>query len=351
MNPIVSIIIPVYNVENYLQDCLNSVLHQTLKELEVILVDDGSTDSSGDICDRYQSIDSRVRVYHLENGGVSNARNYGLNRAAGQFVIFVDSDDWIESDMCDSMLSAIKQYNSDMCICDNYNESSSGSKCRFLFDNDRCFVNEDFRTELLIPTLGLIGVKMRNPARLDRLTPIWARMYKRKIIIDNNVKFIDLNTLPSECLQFNFDYLLCCNSAVYTKKALYHYRRNSNDSVTKPYRENLLDKWRWWDEHMLCLLHKYDKDNELLGAFYSRICCSVIPLGGNAMKLKKFNLIREETKRFLTADFIMEAYKNLDVQYCPFYWKIFFWSAKKRCVVIFIFMTYCMRKILGLRKN
>ena len=105
MPPQVSIIIPVYNSENTLRRCLNSVLAQTFTDFECLLVDDGSTDDSGRICDEYAEKDKRFRVFHKENGGVSSARNVGLDNASGEWITFVDSDDWIEGSFLDSLLN------------------------------------------------------------------------------------------------------------------------------------------------------------------------------------------------------------------------------------------------------
>ena len=96
--PQISVIVPVYNVEKYLTQCIESILSQTYQEFELLLIDDGSEDNSGSICDHYSNIDSRVHVFHKENGGVSSARNMGIEHAKGEWVCFVDSDDWIDKD-------------------------------------------------------------------------------------------------------------------------------------------------------------------------------------------------------------------------------------------------------------
>lgn len=114
---LISVIIPVYNVEQYLDRCMKSVLNQTYKELEIILVDDGSTDRSGIICDEYASKDSRVRVIHKRNEGLSAARNEGLNIARGKYIGFVDSDDWIAADMYFTLYKLIKNGNYDISVC------------------------------------------------------------------------------------------------------------------------------------------------------------------------------------------------------------------------------------------
>lgn len=114
VEPLVSVIVPVYNVEKYLDRCMESIVGQTYKNLEIILVDDGSTDNSGKMCDEWGKKDKRVRVFHKENGGLSDARNYGLDRMKGEYVCFVDSDDDVASDYVGYLLSLVRKYNSKM---------------------------------------------------------------------------------------------------------------------------------------------------------------------------------------------------------------------------------------------
>ena len=116
-NELISVIVPVYNVERYLEKCVNSIVNQTYKNLEIILVNDGATDSSGDLCDKLAMIDNRIKVYHKENGGLSDARNYGVERATGEYVGFVDSDDYIDAEMYEKLYEAIKKENVDVAEC------------------------------------------------------------------------------------------------------------------------------------------------------------------------------------------------------------------------------------------
>jgi len=116
-SPKISIIVPVYNVENYLCKCVDSILEQTYKEIELILIDDGSTDSSGVICDKYKNKDTRVFVIHKKNEGVSSARNCGLKVAVGDYVGFVDSDDYVLNDMYEYLLNLSIMYNADITSC------------------------------------------------------------------------------------------------------------------------------------------------------------------------------------------------------------------------------------------
>lgn len=147
MNDLVSIVVPVYNVQQYLQRCLKSLTEQTYRNIEIILVDDGSGDTSGEICDFWASRDERIRVFHKENGGLSDARNYGLRRVSGEYVCFVDSDDWCDIRYVEVMLKTLLETDSDIVECDylctdNHECASSGSKTDYdyeVFADKDCF--------------------------------------------------------------------------------------------------------------------------------------------------------------------------------------------------------------------
>lgn len=130
-NPLVSVIVPVYKAEKYMHKCIDSILSQTLQDIEVLLIDDGSPDESGRICDEYAGKDTRVRVFHKENGGVSSARQMGLDNAVGKYLIHADPDDWTEKDMLEELYHAAEEAKADMVICDFFWESGkSSSVCR-----------------------------------------------------------------------------------------------------------------------------------------------------------------------------------------------------------------------------
>lgn len=120
MSDLISVIVPVYNVENYLRECLDSIINQTYQHLEIILIDDGSTDSSGNICDEYAKKDSRIVVAHRDNKGVSGARNVGIELSKGEYITFVDSDDAIHEKFLEKLYDAIKQYNVNIAVSNYY---------------------------------------------------------------------------------------------------------------------------------------------------------------------------------------------------------------------------------------
>lgn len=166
--PIISVIIPVYNVDNYLEKCLNSVIAQTFTELDIILVDDGSTDSSGAVCDRYAKLDTRIRVVHTENCGLSVARNTGLSLATGSYIGFVDSDDWIKPDMFAMLYSTLIQHDADIVQC-GYSIEENGVITKNF--------NDDGSIEIFSPKealrLLIEDVHIRNFA--------WNKLYKKHL--------------------------------------------------------------------------------------------------------------------------------------------------------------------------
>lgn len=130
--PLISIIVPVYNVKDYVEKCLDSICGQTYKNLEIVVVDDGSTDGSGEICDTYAQKDPRVKVIHRENRGVSAVRNEGLDIALGEYIGFVDGDDWIDSDMYEFLYELLIVNEADISVCSHYIENRAREKSNML---------------------------------------------------------------------------------------------------------------------------------------------------------------------------------------------------------------------------
>ena len=169
---LISVIIPIYNVEQYLDECLNSVINQTYKKIEIILVDDGSTDNSGNICDEYKKKDNRIKVIHKANGGLSDARNVGIKLASGKYIQFIDSDDFIDNDMIEILYNLIKENDADISMCSNYilvgkKKKSDCSGKKYIYN----------RIEALKEIL--LDQKVRSYA--------WNKLIKRELL--NNIEF------------------------------------------------------------------------------------------------------------------------------------------------------------------
>ncbi len=207
--PLFSIVIPVYNVEQYLSQCIESVVAQTCPDWELILVNDGSRDASGSIADNYAAADSRIRVFHKPNGGASSARNLGLEKACGEYICFIDSDDWIEPDMLSHFGVTADSINADMYI----------SGATFVIDGKpysrKCY--EPFYSADRSET----GVKFARQGIFNNGYP-WGKLYKTSIIRENGLIF-DGNLSLRQDHMFVFDFLGLARTVAVTGEAPYHY--------------------------------------------------------------------------------------------------------------------------------
>lgn len=229
-NPKISIISPVYNVEKYIHRCVDSIIAQTFTDWELILVDDGSTDTSGTICDQYASQDSRIRVIHKQNGGVSAARQTGLDASQGEYVIHADPDDWVEPTMLEELYAKAKAEDADMVICDYY--TNSGNSQSYIMQ----FVSEDPYTTMrrILCGEGVLG-------------SLWNKLIKRFVFLENDIRFY-----PN--INFCEDSLVCVqilkNSDIkigYLNRALYHYYINKQSITCTPKRELFINKMHFED--------------------------------------------------------------------------------------------------------
>lgn len=211
-NPAISIIIPVYNAEKYLRRCIESVLTQSFTDFELILVNDGSKDKSPQICDEYASQDTRVRVIHKANGGVSAARNDGLDIAKGEYVTFIDSDDWVEREYLQSL----------------YDKRSLD----FVIGS---FIHEPSGKKRKINEYTFIGNKLKDYVNNTYLTNgyPWGKLFKNKIIINNAIRFKNIKVY--EDLLFCLEYARHCSSICCMSKAHYHYFNPVEKSVPEKF--------------------------------------------------------------------------------------------------------------------
>lgn len=220
MTPVISIIIPVYNVEPYLDKCLESVVNQTLTNIEIILIDDGSTDKSRDIIKKFVHRDKRIKSIYQENRGVSEARNKGLKIACGEYIGFVDSDDYIELDMYENMYKEAKSNGADIVIC-NVND----------INNEEVNVSLKIESELIcIDEIGIDNFLKSKYFSFGHA--VWHKIYKREIVEANNIRFIDYSKVSSEDTIFNIQCMLKSNRIYSIDKPLYNYYIRRNGSIT-----------------------------------------------------------------------------------------------------------------------
>ncbi|OLR62167.1 hypothetical protein BHF69_05405 [Anaerostipes sp. 992a] len=230
MSEVISVIVPIFNSEKTLERCINSIKNSKYNDLEIILVDDGSTDRSGQICDELTANDNRIKVFHLKNGGVSKARNFGLEQASGSLVSFIDSDDYIKSDYFWQLKKTL-----------------SVGKCQLAMGTI-ANVNKGKKT-IVYAKEGQVNFE-RGSDEDRRLFLEWNKtfllygpvnkLYRMEIIRENNICFPE-DTSYGEDLLFNLLYLRCINDISYQHKPIYYYDHDNENSLSHKYRYNLFE--------------------------------------------------------------------------------------------------------------
>lgn len=222
MEPKISVIIPIYNVENYLEKCIESVINQTYKNLEIILVNDGSTDGCKEICDRYKASDKRIKVIHKKNGGISDARNWGIDNATGDYVAFLDSDDWIDLGLYENLYNNIIKEKCDISMC-NYKRTYDNKSNLKHSDKKVIYTNHEILKELYTDKQILIVV-------------VWNKLFKKELF--NSFRFPVGKIHEDEYLIPSVLYK--ANKIVYLEKELIYYRITPNSIMNSKFNENRL---------------------------------------------------------------------------------------------------------------
>lgn len=235
-NVLVSIVVPVYNVEKYLQSCIDSVKNQTYNNLEIILVDDGSSDLSGVICEKAQKLDHRIVVYHKTNEGLGFTRNFGMKRAHGKYVMFVDSDDYIENNIVERMLIVAEKEKADL-VVEGFKKITDDGKILFeeQYKNET-FFGADVKNKFLPRLIG------SAPNVKDSIfTTVCSKLYLLNKITSNNILFQSERSFQSEDLAFQIDCIPVMSKVVVTNNSGYFYRTNMNSLSTSYKRDRLYE--------------------------------------------------------------------------------------------------------------
>lgn len=280
MHPLISVIVPVYNVEKYIDECLNSLLNQSYSNIEIILVDDGSKDNSASICDEYSKKYSNVRVVHKENGGLGFARNTGIDNCQGEYLLFIDSDDYVANNYVETMFENLFSTHSDACM--------SGYTA----------IDGEVKHEV---KNGLAGNEFSNIEIINKIIPMMCGrdkygisvqmsacmvMYKRSIIQENKIRFFSEREFISEDLLFNINYLSHCKKVVCTDITGYYYRYNPT-SLTHVYLKERFDKQK-------VMTIKVIKETEKLGIYdicEDRIINTFLGWTRSCLKMEQINSV------------------------------------------------------------
>ncbi len=214
----ITVIIPVYNVENYLKEAIDSVISQTYKNLEILIVDDGSTDDSGKICNEYAQKDIRIKVFHQSNRGLSGARNTGLKNATGKYIMFLDSDDKFEPQACEIMYNFIEKTKADYAIGNYINIDEDGSK----WDNP-VFKKDTYKEFTL-------SIKDYEKSFYIMNSAVWNKIFRKSFLDSLNIEFVE--RLPAEDAIFTTGCFIKSKKVCYIPEIIYQYRQRYSNSIS-----------------------------------------------------------------------------------------------------------------------
>lgn len=280
--PKVSIIVPVYNVEKYLSRCMDSLLNQTLTDIEIIMVDDESPDNCPAMCDEYAKKDSRIKVIHKKNGGLGFARNSGLEIATGEFVAFLDSDDFVDIAMYETLYKYAKKNQLDTCYCRTQKYYSSGETKQIMeLSENKIF---EGRSEIDVFLMEMVGGEEYGLGVMKYSIAVWKAIYSMEVIKRYNISFVSEKEIASEDLFFHIDYLSKANKIAWLNKKLHFYFFNEN-SISTSYSKEKYQRINLAMENLKSYLDKYYSFDFYKEYYY-----------GQLMRLQKVIFIHEVSR-------------------------------------------------------
>ena len=351
--PLISIIVPVYNAEQHLLQCANSLLNQTYQNLEIILIDDGSTDNCPMLCDQLSKNDPRVISIHIANSGVSSARNTGISYSHGDYIMFLDSDDWIDTEACQSAVNSALKYDADVVFwpfCCEYSDDGSNSVPKPLFLNADHFFDENESHDLFRLFVGPFEPYLCKPYFQDRLSTVWGKLYRADIIKNNTILFEDISQIGSEDTLFNIQVFSYVHRAVYLNHFWTHYRKTSNGTLTTTYKPDLASSFFCLFDRIRIYLTDRNESATFYHALKNRIVLSLIGLGQNEVRSQAgMKKSIEAIRSIITNKIYLEAIAAFPIHDLPLWGRIFFSLAKMKAATplyIGLKLTQLIRNIL-----
>ena len=345
---LVSVVVPVYNSELYIKQCIDSIICQSYRNLEIIVVDDGSTDSSLLILQDLMGSDTRIKIIEQKNQGVSKSRANGMRKAQGEYLVFVDSDDWLDTDVIEKAVKICQENDADVVLWPYRREHRDASIPNCVFNDKIRLWEESTISQLYRRIVVPIGEELKVPYKVDSISPVWGKLYKRELV--KNIDFVDLNLIgTSEDTLFNIYAFSKFKRAVYFAGSFYHYRKYNSSSITYKYNMNLTSKWNALYELIYIHLREKKVSKDFLVALNNRICLGIIGLGINITEDSKLTYIdkRRELKRILNLETYKLSLSYFDISYLPVVWRVLFLLLKYKFVdlaLCFFYMLNLIRK-------
>jgi glycosyltransferase involved in cell wall biosynthesis len=334
----ITLIVACYNVETYLEDCLQSILNQEYTSFCAIVINDGSTDNTQDIINRFAACDPRIISIQQKNSGLSETRNIGILNTTTPWVTFVDGDDYLAPDYLKKLIHQGAPH--DLVVC-SYNRVYESTTLPRFFNLDGTYSAEWLQRRII----GLTNRELSDPSQADSMVTAWGKLYRTAILNQYKLKFVSTKLIGTEDALFNIQYLEYVKSVFVIDQPLYQYRKYNQNSLTSTYKSTLFQQW-------LCLFQlikpfSLNKGIEFQNAFYNRVALSIIGLGLNEqLNSKSFWEKYTNLKRIINNSMYREAFSKLQMQYFPLHWKIFFFFAKYRMIFLLMLMLKAIKKII-----
>ena len=332
-----SVIIPVYNTEKYIRKCLDSLVYQTYKNLQIILVDDGTQDAAGDICDEYAAKYPMFEVYHKKNEGLALTRNYGMKYIIGDYFTFIDSDDWVDKKYFEICNNYLKKNHVDIAMTPYVREYTKSAVKNELFTKMNIVFNEKETSKILRRLVGEVGSELNHPGRIEDYNTAWAKFY-------NTSKFYKIKSEDgkrSEDLLFNIHCFSIADSAGYIGNTYYHYNRQNDSSIVSNLNIKLADQFKALYSEINNIIAENKLGSEYKVALNNRIILNLITVAinygttGNLSLSKRLRIL----ENVLSDEMYVNAFKKFDFTYLHRNYKIFFFLCKKRYTLTLYLMT------------
>lgn len=328
----ISVIVTIYNTpDEYLIKCLESITNQTLKEIEIILINDGSTEKNREICEEYQRKDSRIKLINQKNMGVSVARNIGIQNATTENITFVDSDDWIELDMCEKLVKYIEETKNkyDVIIFSCYIDYKN-KKIKNNFYPKQGLLEKSDIEEIQLQNIEK-GITKYYPKEVNISIP-WAKVYNREFILNNKFKYIT-NMIRMADSVFNMEVFEKANNIYMLQEYFYHYQQN-DFSVCRRYSEDTISYHEKYIKIVKEYIEKYNKNQKFIDTLNIKVITSIdgcmYNYFFNKYNTKKFIEIEKEFKELLNKELYQEAMQKVKEKYLSTYQKLVLRNAKRQ---------------------
>ena len=339
----VSVVVPVYNSELYLKQCIDSLLDQTLKDIEIICVNDGSTDESFNILSDYANKDNRIIVVNQKNTGLSGARNAGMKIATGDYLTFVDSDDWIDLDMLELLYKRANEEYYDIVMCTYVKEFGDHKSNVSIYDTEG---KKDINY-VLRRLVGPVDDEVCRPQELDLPVSACMQLIKRDRI--RGVQFVDTKQIGTEDLLFQLQTYIKCDSFFYVDKALYHYRRSEYGTLTTKYMPEKFDRWQNLYSKIDQMIIENKWPSQFILALNNRRAISMLGVGLNEILSDDSIFVQSRRmKEMLSSSKCSECFENFQIQYLKFPWIVYYQLCRYRCTKLLVIL---LRIIEFLRKH